>query len=83
MVVRRGPVDPDAPIDLTHKKLPVDQDTRDKHIWSSPPPGQGGRTQRVCKKCGQRLTIVGKDSLCPGKHSSAMAETIHDYDPFG
>ena len=69
-------------IDLTHKVIAPDQDTRDHHIWAAPPPGQGGRTQRVCRKCGQRMTVTGKDSLCPGKHSSAVAETRQDYDPF-
>lgn len=82
MVVRRAPVDENAPIDLTHKVLPVDPDVRAKHVWSEPPAGQGSRTQRICKKCGQRMTVVGRDSMCGGRHSVAVAETQHDYDPF-
>jgi hypothetical protein len=73
----------DGPIDLTHKVLPVSAETRDRHVWAAPPPGQGGSTQRICRACGQRVTVVGADSLCPGRHSEAVAETTLDYDPFG
>lgn len=82
MVVRRGPIAPDAPIDLTHKVLPVDADVKAKHVWGPAPAGQGGKSQRICRKCGQRQSVVGKDSTCPDRHSGAMAETQYDYDPF-
>ena len=81
MVVKRTGAEP--VVDLTHKVMPINQDTRDVHDWGgAPPPGQGGRTQRLCLKCGQRMSVVGKDSPCPGRHSEAVSETIHDYDPF-
>jgi hypothetical protein len=84
MVVKRDPrdADPNAPVDLTHKVLPVDQDVRAKHSWRAPPPGQGGRRQRICAKCGQRLSVVGAESMCPGRQQPGLTETIHDYDPF-
>lgn len=78
----------DDEIDLTlhagqaKRAEPVDPDSASEHSWGAPPPGAGGRNQRTCRVCGQRLTVVGAGSPCPGRHSSAVAETINDYDPF-
>ena len=73
--------DDDQPIDLTHKRLPTQpEDEGRRHRWGAAPPGQG--RQRTCRLCGQRLTVVGVDSACPGQHSVAVAETLHSYDPF-
>ena len=71
----------DTPIDLTHKQLPVsDEDEGRRHRWADAPPGAGrGQT---CRVCGQRRAVVG-DLPCPGRHSGAVTETLHDYDPFG
>lgn len=52
-----------------------------KHVWGPPPPGQGGRAEMVCRSCGARRSVVGADSECLGRHSTAVSETIHDYDP--
>lgn len=70
-------------IDLTHKITPILDDAEGRaHRWGAAPPGQGGSTQRTCRVCGQRLTVVGRDSACPGRHSEAVTETMHDYDPY-
>jgi hypothetical protein len=58
-------------------------DTAARHVWNAPPPGQGGRTQRVCSKCGQRMTVVGADSECRGLQPlHETRQTLHHYDPF-
>lgn len=52
------------------------------HDWGPPPPGQGGRAEKICRKCGSRRSVVGADSQCLGKASVAVAENVSDYDPF-
>lgn len=66
--------------DEGHKVLPV-EGRGAGHAWQPAPPGQGSR-QQTCKRCGQRLTVVGRNSACPGRHPHAVSETISDYDPF-
>lgn len=52
------------------------------HQWGAPPPGQGGRREQVCTQCGARRTMTPDDSECAGRHPQAVAETVHDYDPW-
>lgn len=71
------------PIDLTHKVLPTGEDDEARrHVWGAPPPGAGRSTDATCRRCGQRRSVVGNTSPCPGQASQAVTETLHEYDPF-
>jgi len=67
-------------IDLTNTASP--SEAAPEHVWGPMPPGQGRSTDRVCAKCGCRMSVVGATSSCYSMHRDAVAETLHTYDPF-
>ena len=50
------------------------------HLWIAPYPGQG--RDRMCKHCGVRMSVAGKDSECGAVDTDEPQKTVDDYDPF-
>ena len=51
------------------------------HKFDKPPAAQAARGDLICIHCGARRSVVGPDSECTGRHSDAITEVIHDYNP--